>query len=330
MTSKVRNSWLNDHAMANLSEADIIQRYFANRQNCAAGMLGIGDDAALFTLPDQHQLVTSIDTLLEGRHFFKTVEPFDLGHKSLAVSISDMAAMGAKPFNALLSLSLPQYDHDWLQAFTDGFFALADEFSITLIGGDLTCGSLSVTTVVNGIVPTDKALRRSGANVGDSIYVTGTLGDAGFALQCLNNTLPVARELLLRLTRPTPRVAAGLRLRNFASSAMDISDGLLLDLSKLCRASGVAGRIELEWLPLSLALQKEASQQHAHELALTAGDDYELLFTVPAHLTAQLEKLNAHVPFTRIGQIVSGEGVSVFDAVGKPLSISKLGYDHFL
>lgn len=316
--------------MSHLSEAEIIQRYFANRQPQTDSVLGIGDDAALFTLPDQHQLATSIDTLLEGRHFFKTVEPFDLGHKSLAVSISDMAAMGAKPVNGLLSLSLPQYDHDWLQAFSEGFFTLANEFSINLIGGDLTCGPLSVTTVVNGIVPTGKALCRSGAKVGDSIYVTGTLGDAGFALQCLNNALPVDSELHSRLTRPTPRIAAGLLLRDLASSAMDISDGLLLDLSKLCRASGVAGCIELECLPLSLALQQKAPRQQASELALTAGDDYELLFTVPPHLITQVEQLKRDVPFTRIGQIVSGEGVSVFDADGVPFRIKKLGYDHFL
>lgn len=311
-----------------LSEFDIIQRYFTrcNRQTRHVD-LGIGDDAALLRVPDGHQLVISVDTLVEGQHFFADVNPADLGYKSLAVSISDMAAMSAQPFSALLSLSMPKADSDWLKAFSQGFFNIAETFSVDLVGGDLSRGPLSITTVVNGFVPNGSALHRSGASVGDLIYVTGTLGDAGFALQCLSDQIEVEDALLSRLLRPTPKVSEGIALRGIASSAMDISDGLLLDLSRLCHASGVGARIDASRLPLSAVLRQHCHDAEAWQLALTAGDDYELLFTIPSAQQSALAALD--IAASCVGEICSGDQVRVFDQDGATVKLAKSGYQHF-
>lgn len=316
--------------MKALSESEIVAKYFVRQAQFAPNVeRGIGDDAALLSVPVGSQLVTSVDTLLQGRHFFENVAPFDLGYKSLAVSVSDMAAMAAEPFAALLSLSLPVADPVWLQDFCNGFFALADAFSITLAGGDLTRGTLSVTTVVNGLVAKGAALYRCGASVGDLIYVSGTLGDAGLALALMNQGAAVDDFLASRLLRPIPRVVVARALRGLASSAMDISDGLWIDLTKLCRASGVAARLMADWLPLSGTLRQHCDLARCQQLALTAGDDYELLFTVPPALQQRVEELALDVPLTPIGTIVAGEGVKVLDNKGEPLVFEEIGHDHF-
>ncbi len=317
--------------MKSPSEFDIIKRYFVQQKaHSSHTVLGIGDDAAVLQIPPHYQLVTSMDTLHENRHFLATVDPFDLGYKSLAVSVSDMAAMAAQPFSALLSLSMPEVATDWLQAFSAGFFALADQFAVDLVGGDLTRGPLSVTTVVNGIVPTGKVLRRDGAAPGDLLYVTGCLGDAGLALHYLNNGVEqINPQLLSRLTQPMPRIRAAYELRDIASSAMDISDGLCIDLSRLCRASGVGAHIQAQCLPLSTMLLSQCDLDRAQQLALSAGDDYELLVTVPPHLQQTVEALVLDVPLTLIGKIVAGAGVFVLDANGVMLDRTNWGYDHF-
>ncbi len=314
-----------------LTEFDIIQRYFASHSiQSRYSVQGIGDDAALLRVPQDFDLVTSIDTLNEGIHFDKTVAAYDLGYKALAVSISDIAAMGASPFSALLTLSLPAADEGWLSEFAAGFFAIADQFSVDLVGGDITRGPLSVSTIVNGLIPEGKALMRSGANVGDLIYVTGTLGDAALAFKLMSEQAePIAKALLERLNRPQPRVEAGLALRDVATSAMDISDGLAADLGKLCVASGVGAELFAKRLPLSSHLQNLPTDEQAWYLALTFGDDYELVFTVPPQYKSKLDALQLGVEITCVGEITSTPGVSVKDKTGAEMMLKSAGYEHF-
>lgn len=313
------------------SELEIIQRYFSTKiSRPSINRLGIGDDAALLEIPSGQQLVTSIDSLNEGIHFPSQVTAFDLGHKALAVSLSDMAAMGAEPVAALLSLSLPMADLDWLSNFSAGLLQLAQQFNVDLIGGDMCRGPLSITTVVNGLVPRGKALLRSGANVGDRIYVTGTLGDAGLALKLLTTGAVVIDPLLLaRLHRPEPRVAAGLALRSVASSAMDLSDGLLTDLNKLCLMSKVGAILYAEQLPLSNALLDHCNSIEAWQYALCSGDDYELVFTLPVANENDLNHLSLEIPVTCVGEIIMGSSVTLLDASRQPVIMSRKGYDHF-
>lgn len=309
-----------------ISETDIINQFFKRPlAKDSHTSLGIGDDAALLQVPEGYELATSIDTLVAGVHFPDDTEAFDIGFKALAVSVSDIAAMGAQPTTALLALTLPRQDLAWLQRMSEGLFVLAQQVGVDLVGGDLTRGPLSLTTVVNGLVPTGQALRRSGAKVGDRVWVTGTLGDAAWALQQhLVQRVTPDPVLFSRLNRPTPRVAEGLALRAVATSAMDISDGLMLDLSRLCKQSSVAARVWVDRLPLSSALRHAAPPERAVLAALTGGDDYELLFTLPA--TASLP---VGVEATCIGEIVAGHGVVAYDAKGDPITLERHGYDHF-
>lgn len=296
-------------------EKDLIAHFFDRSHLSEEVVCGIGDDAALITLPTHYLLATSIDTLVDGVNFPHNTSPEDIGYKAIAVSLSDMAAMGADPKTALLSLTMPQADEKWLHAFSTGLFELIDQYSMQLIGGDITKGPLSVTTVVNGFIPQGQAILRSRANIGDQIYVTGFLGDAGLAL-----TNDSDADCLQKLNRPTPRVNVGIALRNIASAAIDISDGLATDLEKLCTASNVGA---------SIAVNKVPRNKASIKTALTAGDDFELCFTVPIHKEIELANLKLNVPIKKIGHITVEKTVQYMLPDGTKMELAQKGYEHF-
>lgn len=294
--------------------------------------LGPGDDAAVMDVPRHQQLVVSTDTLNADVHFFADAQPSVIGYKSLAVNLSDLAAMGAVPRWVSLNLSLPQSDFDtgaWLDGFAKGFAELAEQHQLALIGGDLTSGPLAVTITAMGLVPTGKAVVRSGATVGDGVWVTGTLGDAAAALYLFRQQQTVPPLLLDKLQRPQPRVDLGQSLRGIASSMIDISDGLLADVKHISKASGCGVRIESGLLPLSeTVLQDPAFDLH---WPLAGGDDYELCFTAPAKrdkkIAALAKKFNIRI--TRIGEAIAGEGVDCLDINGEALRLNHTGWKHF-
>jgi len=303
-----------------LGEFELIRRFFHR-----AGA-GNGDDcAALLPSPGQQWLV-STDMLVEGRHFLSTVDPHALGHKALAVNLSDLAACGAAPRAFFLAVALPQADADWLAAFSRGLFALADAHGIVLAGGDTTRGPLNLCITVMGESPAP--LWRRGARIGDDLWVSGTLGDARLALEAFRGTLQLEREAFqacrTRMERPTPRIALGQALRGVASSCIDVSDGLLGDLRHVLEASGVGAVLNLDALPRSpwLAAQDLAVQRRC---LLTGGDDYELLFT--AAPGAPLPDIG--LPLSRIGRIVEAPGLFLRDAQGHPVAFDGRGFDHF-
>lgn len=319
------------------SEFDIIRRYF--HRSTTGVVLGIGDDAALIAATTGIELAISTDTLVCGKHFFPEVDPYKLGHKSLAVNLSDMAAMGAKPRWALLTLTIPNdlvnQNTAWLSKFSDGFFALADLHQIELIGGDTTAGALNIGIQIIGEVAAGKALRRSGAKLDDDIWVSGQIGDAALALQheLRQFTLhPVEIEQCLpALLTPNARVELGQRLIGLAHSAVDISDGLMADLGHILTASGKAAWINLSDIPCSPVLKKYRQQQVAMSCLLAGGDDYELCFTAPKINRRKIETLAAELTLslTRIGKVYSGEGLIVKDAQGNTMTLETQGYDHF-
>lgn len=319
------------------NEFSIIERYFTRpaTPHDPQLRLGIGDDAALLQVPEGMELAVATDTLVEGVHFPQHTRPDDIGHKALAVNLSDMAAMGAEPRWATLALTLPTADESWLTAFSAGFFALAEEYRVQLIGGDTTHGPLTVTVQILGLVPAGTALRRSGAHAGDLIYVTGTLGDAGLALRLLQQQAALsdshAAHVLLRLSRPQPRLTEGMALRGVASAAIDISDGLGADLGHILEASGTGARINLATLPLSAAVTDYMDKNGDWELPLCAGDDYELCFTVPAQKRAAL--LDALEAFpagcTNIGIIEAAPGLRCIAPGGAAITLRSAGYQHF-
>ena len=308
------------------------------RARCAVARedvrLGIGDDAALLAVPAGQTLAVSTDTLVSGVHFPKDTAPFDIGWKSLAVNLSDLAAMGATPAWATLALTLPDADAAWTAAFVDGFAALAREFDLALVGGDTTQGPLSITVTVHGFVPESLALRRSGAKVGDAVFVTGTLGDAAAGLALLQGpgVAGKAQEYLLaRLNRPTPRVAQGLLLRARAHACIDVSDGLVADLGHICHASAVGAEIDLALLPASPALLGLVAAEACVPLQLAGGDDYELCFSAaPAIATELLNDLaRSGCAATRIGRIVAEPGVRVRAVDGSLVASPRPGWEHF-
>lgn len=316
-----------------MSEFDLIRRYFTRATPGA--LLGVGDDAALLQVSAGNVLAVSSDMLVCGTHFLPDADPFLLGHKTLAVNLSDMAAMGATPHWATLAIALPEADEAWLAQFSTGFFALAQQHGVELVGGDTTRGPLNLCVTIFGEVPAQQALRRSGAQVGDEIWVSGRLGDAAMALAHLQGRIALsAAELsayLPALHQPQPRVALGLALRGIASSAIDISDGLLADLGHILDASQVGAQLDFAALPVSPALNNCASRPLARQCILSGGDDYELCFTASAARHAELSDIAArlNLPLTRIGEIVAGRGCIVHDASGNPLNIEACGYDHF-
>ena len=323
-----------------MTEFDLIARYFTRPVRKAA--LGVGDDCALLAAAPGMQLAISSDMLVEGRHFFADVDPEALGHKALAVNLSDLAACGAKPLAFTLALSLPRVDEAWLAGFSRGLLALADAHGCELVGGDTTQGPLNICITVFGEVPTGQALLRSGARPGDDIYVSGTLGDARLALEALLGHIALPAEVLARarqrLERPTPRVALGLALRGVASSAMDVSDGLLGDLSHILKASGVGARIDTS-LTTDLIAKKAYSTNASgvfdakllHQCTLAGGDDYELAFTAPpaARAAVQAAAQRADTPVTRIGRIEAAPGLRLIDAHGHASPLAARAFDHF-
>lgn len=315
------------------SEFDIIKRYFTRPHRHV--VLGIGDDAALLAPTPGMELVASADMLVEGTHFFANAEPKLLGRKTLAVNLSDMAAMGATPRWATLSAALPQFDSMWIKKFAKGFFEMADEFGVELIGGDTTRGPLTLSVHVLGDVPTGTALRRDGAKPGDDIWVSGSLGDAALALAHYHSKINLDAKALSfcaqRLHAPTPRVVLGASLRAIAHSAIDISDGLLADLNHILERSKVAAEIEFSKLPQSVAMQAYAHQAVAQHARLAGGDDYELCFTAAPSSQKKMSVLSRqlNLALTRIGTIKPGKGLKLIDASGKNMKIPSLGYDHF-
>jgi thiamine-monophosphate kinase len=316
-------------------EFDLIRRYFLRSAGASGVILGIGDDAALLALPKDSELVAAVDTVVAGRHFPEGTNPRSIGHRALAVNLSDMAAMGATPAWATLALTLPRADAAWLEGFSAGLFELADAHGVALVGGDTTRGPLTVSVQILGHVPQGAALRRSGARGGDLLAVTGTLGDAGAGLAfrtapAAAGTRAAAETLIHRFDYPAPRVQFGLAARGIATAAMDLSDGLAGDLPKLARASGLAAHIAIDRLPLSDALLATADLRQARDWALTAGDDYELLLAVPppryATLEAAASRLNLRL--TAVGELRSGHGVT-WSLNGKDFAPQSTGFDHF-
>ncbi|MSQ60484.1 MAG: thiamine-phosphate kinase [Betaproteobacteria bacterium] len=316
-----------------ISEFGLIQRYFTRAAPTAD--LGVGDDAALLRIPEGHQLVVSTDMLVCGRHFFEDVRPEYLGHKCLAVNLSDMAAMGATPRWFTLSLSLPKVDEEWLGAFSQGLFALAEASGTELVGGDTTSGPLNICVQFLGVVPVGQALLRSGARPGDDIWVSGTLGDSALGLVSLREgarlTIAARDHAQRRLETPMPRTELGIALRGLASAAIDVSDGLLADLGHILERSKVGAVIEWEEVPRSAAL-RECEEDQQRRYALSGGDDYELCFTAPSRHRGFLDALGTThgCPVTRIGVIQPDEALLVRDRAGQPITLESHGYDHFV
>jgi thiamine-monophosphate kinase len=317
-----------------VGEFELIERYFqrpARRQP-----LGMGDDCALLAPAPGMQLAVSCDMLVEGRHFLAGADPRSLGHKSLAVNLSDLAACGAQPLAFTLALALPAADDAWLAPFAAGLLALADEHGCELVGGDTTRGPLNICITVFGQVPAGEALLRSGARAGDDVFVSGTLGDARLALEALRGevALPAADldAARARLERPAPRTALGLALRGVASAAIDISDGLAGDLGHILAQSGVGARLEVDALLSTMTTPVHAvAPERRLACVLAGGDDYELAFTAPVARRDDVAAAarTAGVPVTRIGRIEAETGLRIVDARGGPVPQRFASFDHF-
>jgi thiamine-monophosphate kinase len=318
-----------------LSEFEVIRRYFTHP--APGARLGVGDDAAIVAARRGMELVVTTDMLIAGRHFVRGTDPRKLGHKALAVNLSDMAAMGAAPRWATLALALPQADARWLAAFSAGFMATARRNRVALVGGDTTRGPLAICVQVIGEVPRGRALTRDGARAGHDIWVSGTLGDAALAVAAARGRLRLApsdrARVQSRLDTPRSRVELGQQLRGVAASAIDISDGLLADLGHICERSGVAAVIEFERVPRSAVLRKHLDRPAARAALLAGGDDYELLFTARRSRRATIARLarRVKVRLTRIGRTVKAGGarVTVLGRDGRPLRVEETGFDHF-
>ena len=323
-----------------MGEFELIERFFkrpAQRARLAVGELGIGDDCALLNPTPGHQWVMSADMLVEERHFFSCTDPRHLGHKSLAVNLSDLAACGAQPRAFLLSLALPEADEVWLSAFSQGLLALADAHGCALVGGDTTQGPLNIAITVVGEVPQGQALRRSGARAGDDIYVSGHLGQARLALEVLRGHLSLPDEVFTvcraRLEQPTPRVALGLALRGIASAAVDLSDGLLGDLGHILQASRVGAQIDVALSETLLPCAAAIAGPHEclHTCVFAGGDDYELAFTAAASQREAVQQAaqRSQTQVTRIGTVTAHTGVVLRDAHGQHLPATFASFDHF-
>ena len=323
-----------------MGEFDLIARHFTRPVRRA--VLGVGDDCALLAPAPGMQLAISSDMLVEGRHFFADVDPEALGHKALAVNLSDLAACGARPLAFTLALSLPRVDEPWLAGFSRGMWALADAHGCELVGGDTTQGPLNICITVFGEVPAGQALLRSGARPGDDIFVSGTLGDARLALEALLGHITLDADTLARarqrLERPSPRVALGLQLRGVASSAMDVSDGLLGDLGHILKASGVGACIDIEATSKLIAASAYPSSvsgqfdlETTRRCTLAGGDDYELVFTAPPSRRDAVAAASqaSGTPVTRIGTVMAEPGLQLVDAQGLAVENRYASFDHF-
>ena len=326
-----------DSAPVSLGEFELIDRFFRNRGARRADVaLGVGDDAAVIDVPPGKRLVAATDTLVEGVHFPRAAPPRSIGHRALAVNLSDLAAMGARPAWATLALTLPAAEESWLREFANGLDELARAHEVALIGGDTTSGPLTVTVTLLGIAHSRGFLARSGAAPGDHIFVSGTVGDAAAGLAVLEARLKQGsaadrEQLQRRFLFPEPRVELGERLLGIASAAIDVSDGLAADTGKLVRASNCGARIDAGALPLSAAIVACAGAQAARDWALGGGDDYELCFTVPAGRLAQLTGSVPvkRWPYTAIGLVTDGPGVVILDGAAI-LNVERAGFDHFV
>ncbi|MCF6219408.1 MAG: thiamine-phosphate kinase [Gammaproteobacteria bacterium] len=313
-----------------LAEFSLIEKYFSALGTARDDvLLGVGDDGAQLVVPADMSLVVAIDTMVEGVHFPVNTTAEDIGYKLLAVNLSDMAAMGAEPAWFTLALTLPESDEAWLAGFAKGIAMLANHHGVQLVGGDTTKGPRVLSLQAHGLVPAQQSLKRSGAEVGDGIYVTGTLGDAALGLRIAleGKHYSDSDYLLQRLNRPTPRVSLGMALRPIAHSAIDLSDGLLADLSHICKQSNVAAVLELNQLPLSPAYRATPA---TIDTALNGGDDYELCFTASRAAGESLKRLaqQHNCAISCIGEVVEGEGVSCY-LDGKFYPTKKTGYQHF-
>lgn len=311
-----------------VAEFTLIERIRRRAGGRGDVVLGIGDDAALLRVPQGMLLAVATDTLNAGVHFPVHAAPADIGWKALAVNLSDLAAMGAAPAWCTLALSLPEAGNTWVDAFLDGFLELAALHEVALVGGDTTRGPLSVCVTVHGLVAEDAVLRRTGARVGDDVWVSGTLGDAAGALATGKDAPPTLQS---RLDRPAPRIALGQAFAGLASAAIDVSDGLLADLGHVCAASGVGAQVELDMLPASEVLRDTFDAKTRRVLQATGGDDYEICFTAaPDRRPAVVEaSRRIKVPVTRIGRIVAGDEVQALDADDRPWQPPRSGYEHF-
>jgi thiamine-monophosphate kinase len=325
-----------------MGEFELIRRYFQHGLHRSEISLGNGDDCALLAPAAGQRLAVSTDMLVEGRHFLSTVDPEALGHKALAVNLSDLAAMGAEPLAFTLALALPRVDEDWLAGFSRGLLTLADAHGCVLIGGDTTAGPLNVCITVLGQVPQMQALRRDAAQAGDDLWVSGSVGEARLALEAFRGTLHLCASDFMavraRMERPTPRVALGLALRGVAHAAIDLSDGLLGDLGHVLTASRVGACVETKWMSNTIAYNIIKSSDRLgflYEFMLTGGDDYELVFTAPplAREAVLSASMQAKVAVTRIGHITASPGLTLLDAQGQPLPSAQThtlrGFDHF-
>jgi thiamine-monophosphate kinase len=311
-----------------VTEFEIIRRYFTRRARTT--VLGVGDDCALVRPRAGATLAVSADMLLSGRHFFPDADPEWLGHKALAVNLSDLAAMGADPRWALLAIALPKADRKWIAPFARGFFRLARRFGTELIGGDTTRGPLAISITVIGEVPAKLALRRDAARAGDDVWLSGATGEAALGLAHLEGRVRLSgaarKACLRRLHAPEPRVKLGRALRGLARSAIDVSDGLLADLGHIAQASGVAAELRWEDIPRARAIRECPNAALARSCVLAGGDDYELVFTAPRSGRGRIAALGV----ARIGSIVPGRpGVRVRDAAGRAVPFSRAGFDHF-
>lgn len=315
------------------SEFDLIRQYFT--QPTPTAVLGVGDDAALLKVSDGMELAVSADMLVAGTHFFADTDAYLIGWKSLAVNVSDMAAMGAVPKWATLAIALPSADEAWVKRFAEGFFACARRYQVELIGGDTTRGPLAISVQIMGEVQPGKAMRRSGARIGDEIWVSGTLGNAALALAALQGRFQLSEDerdaCLPALHRPQPRVELGLLIGLTAHSAIDISDGLLADLGHILKASDVGAEIRLGDIPVSATVSAYFADDRVQRMVLAGGDDYELCFTAPARQHGEIAKLTSllAMPLTCIGRITEQPGLVVRGFDDEILEIGASGFDHF-
>lgn len=318
-----------------MSEFDLINRYFKSRNLQRSDvLLGIGDDCALLQPPVGKLLAMTADTLVAGVHFPVATSAADIGYKSLAVNLSDLAAMGAEPAWAVLAITLPVADDSWLQEFMHGFSQLASEHGVQLIGGDTTSGPLSITLQLTGFVLPSQVMRRDAARPGDKIYVSGTLGDAALGLQhCLgwHDAKPDLAFCVSRLNRPVPRLSLGRELAAFTRCAIDISDGLVADLGHICRASQCAAQVYLDALPVSDELKRFYGHHINWSVVAAGGDDYELCFTVSPQHESLLKDIadRTGTRLSCIGEIIAGDGVHCFNKSGTEEIFERTGYNHF-
>ncbi len=319
-----------------MTEFEVIAQYF-QRNNVRSDVdLSVGDDCAVTTLKPDERLAITTDTLVSGTHFLPSISAADLAYKTLAVNLSDLAAMGATPAWVSLALTLPKVDHQWLTEFSHSLFAVLDRYHVDLIGGDTTGGPLSLTLTAQGILPKDQGLFRHQAKVGDWIFVSGTLGDSAAGLSLLLNNCKISDEsdryLVQRHLRPTPRVELGLELLAFSHCAIDISDGLLADLGHILARSQVGAEIELDNIPLSTHLMTKYSEQEALHFALTGGEDYELCFTVSDDKRSEMEQIlrSQGIKVSCIGKIIPATSGLILRQNGKQVPVpSQVGFDHF-